>query len=983
MVTHPSPETLREYRDGKLATDAGASIEEHLDDCARCADVYLHVLNERATFGQPSDGPMSLPQPQALPADLQAVLTQLPTPDRPAAAPPIEPMQEIDGYAMVEEIGRGGMGVVYKAIRLAPRQIVAVKVIAGQEFPSADEVARFHREADEVLGLSAAGSRIVRVLDHGECRGRHYIAMEYVAGGSLASRLAEIVRDPPIAARIIAEVADAVELLHSRGLIHRDIKPANILLSTPAGQPIGAVPLARAAPLLSDFGLVKRVDDQQQTPAGGLLGTPDFMAPEMIRDSNKPTVASDVYSLGATLYACLTGRAPFEAATLFDTLKRVEKDYPTPPTRFNRAVPPPLQWICLKCLEKNPARRYRSAAEFAADLRRFLDPEGRVQAGPPPWWLRTGRWIKTNQRIAALGAFLGLVLVSIAALGWQAAQTADERAEREATLRETAEDLLTVQGEALRSARSLAETRAQKAEAERRRAVSERHVAHAARVTAARTLARRGDWQAALPQYTHAIDEGESDALRLRVERLVGYFALNQTDDLTAELAALNRSDLGALRAQVKLLEGAWLLCDVSQMAAGRERVQQALAARDQLFSPADVAFAEALVAPRVGATIAALRRAVEADPLHYLAGSTLAVTLASVGDLDEARRQARFLRAMFPASPMPDLAEALIALIDGDGVALKTRLADVVRRVPADRRAEAEQMQDFLMLILEIRQLGVRLMANEPAAGIGDVRKATQFLAQARKLGGIANPIPLGLPVPAVGVIYHRLFDVLTTYLEVGRPLQNGQAQPAALTRLEALYEDYPEALLLCLGGVMHVRLATEPVNRAELETARVHLAKAADLAARATNAPCILPRSLVAYTSRGLCAIADVGILKLVRAPDPVHHRRLRDDLHRLVADGAPWPKLRRPLLTMFIQMTAAPLTRAQCRDWQLDDPAGKAAYEGRMRELARLGRALLDDWAVDEPNNRDIAGVRRTLDRWASSTGIVEDRAGAPMK
>ncbi|MDG2382749.1 MAG: protein kinase [Pirellulaceae bacterium] len=270
---------------------------------------------------------------------------------------------EFGEYQLLDEIDRGGMGVIYRARQSSLDRIVALKMIKSGQFATAEEIARFHLEAEAAASLDHAA--IVSIYEVGERQGIHFFSMQYVEGCTLASRLAEGPMEPCDAACLILKIAQAVAYAHSKDIVHRDLKPANVLLDN------------EGDPHLTDFGLAKRMtEDNQLTMTGQILGTPAFMAPEQASarvGDLAPLV--DVYAIGALLYTTLTGKQPFEAENEIDLLLKLLDQDPVPPTKVNRRIPKSLEMICLQCMEKNPERRYSSVAAVTQDLQSFLREE--------------------------------------------------------------------------------------------------------------------------------------------------------------------------------------------------------------------------------------------------------------------------------------------------------------------------------------------------------------------------------------------------------------------------------------------------------------------------------------------------------------------------------------------------------------------------------------------------------------------------------
>jgi hypothetical protein len=324
--------------------------------------------------------------------------TQLPSP---ATAPAGASLPEMPGYEILGELGRGGMGVVYKARQTRLNRVVALKMILAGELASAAEVQRFRTEAEAAAHLDHP--HIVPIYEVGEHHGQPYFSMKLVEGTCLSEHLPRLTREPRAAVRLVAAVARAIHHAHQRGIIHRDLKPANIMVD------------GQGEPLVTDFGLAKRVvspggepRESGLTQTGSILGTPSYMAPEQARQPKALTTAVDIYSVGAILYELLTGRPPFQAETPLETVLQVLEKDPAPPRSLKPEIDRDLELICLKCLAKDPQQRYGSAEGLADDLDHWLAGEP-LSVRPPAFASLLRIWLRQNFGAAGWTVVLGLI----------------------------------------------------------------------------------------------------------------------------------------------------------------------------------------------------------------------------------------------------------------------------------------------------------------------------------------------------------------------------------------------------------------------------------------------------------------------------------------------------------------------------------------------------------------------------------------------
>jgi eukaryotic-like serine/threonine-protein kinase len=409
--TCPSLERLQAFQQGRLPEQEVDAVAEHLEGCPSCEELAQRL--DSAT----DDLLIALRNPGAASSSFTTANWQGTPPAADLLAQ--ENWPSLPGYEILGLLGRGGMGVVYKARHLQLNRMVALKQLQQATVPA---LARARLEAEALARLGHPN--IVQIHEIIEQAGSIYLALELVQGGSLEALLTG--KPQPLAetARFVATLARAVHHAHLHGIVHRDLKPANILVDMPEGRAQGL-----GAPKITDFGVAKRLAmDSGQTREGDIIGTPSYMAPEQASGKGQDVgPATDVYALGVILYEMLTGRVPLQGPTAVDTLLLVRSEEPVSPRRLQPRIARDLETICLKCLRKDPARRYVRAEQLADDLQRYLD--GRpILARPTPAWEHAWKWARRHPAWAVLAALLAAGMPVVTALWFRA-----EYAQAEAT----------------------------------------------------------------------------------------------------------------------------------------------------------------------------------------------------------------------------------------------------------------------------------------------------------------------------------------------------------------------------------------------------------------------------------------------------------------------------------------------------------------------------------------------------------------------
>jgi WD40 repeat protein/serine/threonine protein kinase len=443
MRNCPPAEYLAAFLDESIDAAEASVLAQHLESCPACQkslerltsdagnDTWRRLrVPETPTADEPRPGFLRRLE-HMVPEANTLVYSPPENEDRDRAAPRSGQLPSPAGYEILEKRGRGGIGVVYKARDLRLKRIVALKMLLTGADASANEKDRLRIEAESVARFQHPN--IVQIYEIGEHEGRPFLALEFVAGGSLADQLDGTPQPSAVSASLVETVARATHYAHQHGVVHRDLKPGNILLQVesrnveshqaekdPSG--LGAsttLRLGDVQPKIADFGLAKRLDEASHTQTGEVLGTPGYMAPEQARGQSKTIgPAADVYALGAILYQLLTGRPPFQGVTPVETIVQVLHDDPVPPRRLQPQIPIDLETICLKCLAKEPRQRYASALDLAEDLRRFQAGES-IRARRVGPLLQGWRWCRRNPGPAGLLTALALTLFAgVAGVTW-------------------------------------------------------------------------------------------------------------------------------------------------------------------------------------------------------------------------------------------------------------------------------------------------------------------------------------------------------------------------------------------------------------------------------------------------------------------------------------------------------------------------------------------------------------------------------------
>jgi serine/threonine protein kinase len=867
------------------------------------------------------------------------------------------PQADASDYEILEPLGKGGMGVVYRARQLSLGRFVALKMLLGGRPASATELQRFHLEAEAVARLEHPG--IVPVYDFGEYEGHPYFSMKLIAGGSLAKRLDEFAWPEAGPARerarrrvklleLLIPVAEAVHYAHQRGILHRDLKPGNILLDE------------EGRPHVTDFGLAKWLpvpggspasaagsDDGALTETGVILGTPNYMAPEQA--AGRPdavATTADVYGLGAILYQLLTGKPPFREATTLETLRALVEREPVRPRLLRPNLDRDLETVCLKCLEKDPARRYGSAKELADELRRCLHGEP-ILARPIQPWARAGRWCRRNPVLASLSATLLLSLFAIIGLGiarWQSAVEHAQKMEEKEAVAQAAK----TQAEAERDRAETAKIRAEKAEKEANDNLQMAEQRKRATMwQAAQFALARGQRAEALTLYDSlAAAVPAEERTLLRVERLPCLFLQEHWPRLHAELKELSALPLPEkLRARVLLHRGDVGLWEVTGQlpAPARHDLEEALRIPGGL-NDADAAYARGLLTDSVFEAVRQYELALQHQPFHARARVALLMELVLSGQFEAAQQQLNLAVAAHREDPSVAAAGVLLSLLRHDAAAGKQHLQQLRSLLNRER---------FDRLASILNSLEKALQRNEDLQGFSQLN---QVLA-AFQLGPLLQQGPaLGLASPSLTRSAQMVVALLEIYRSVYWAMFFGGDAEALCRRCEELAKKHPEGCIRLLQVCGRSLLVMQHLRANRFERSCQESVRIYDLLEEVARRPTLTLTKAYQHDADWMRALLQASWLaeRLQTAALMAASFQMRPDVPGATIFN-PWLPLSKhgEKLLLVPRRYDRPLVWRLAADSQVNVPIRDTHFSTYLLHFpAEDARLLLADWEADEP-------------------------------
>jgi hypothetical protein len=817
------------------------------------------------------------------------------------ATPPEDGLvgRRIGPYEVRDKIASGGMGSVYRAVRVDDyRQQVAIKLIKpglGGE----DLLRRFRTERQVLAGLNHP--HIARLLDGGTTEdGQPYLVMEFIEGRPIDRYCDEHRLSVRQRLQLFCAVCAAVQHAHQLTVIHRDLKPGNILVDG-AGRP-----------KVLDFGIARVADaDLQQTApgtnVGQLVGTLPYMSPEQVAaDPQALDTRSDVYALGVICYQLLAGRLPHDLTgkSLPEAVRIIGEQEAPPLGAVIKSCRGDLETIVARALEKDKDRRYPSASDLAADVERYLRDEP-ILARPRSAWYQFRKFARRNKALVGgvAATFLALVL-GVIGTGFSLVRALDAEADANEK-RGLAE-----------AAQATALTNLGRAETAERGLRAELALSH---FQTAKLAAQRGDWLQALASYDRALQAGYPDEVEVRLKKVQAWITLNERQLAARELESLaGRGDLGKHAGTVLLLRGDFALPQWDE----RERALELLrAALKEGLAPADAEYARGLLAEKSLDAVGHFEAALRHDPYHHHAHGALLTYLLFLGRLQECKNRSQAFALLFPQDPTPGVVLAIIALCEGDVVAARARLAEF-------RSQLGEKPTEALQAVFDLGAEAIEMTAGADAFG-GTRGKASiprlilKFLALKKRFQEVPSPADLGLRfinLPALANSWGVLFTALR-FQFLGRTRE-------AVEQVERALECNPEGTLY----FWHAHLIMELPKKGRDEM-RAHLVKAERSYRLALETPCLCP--LIRRHARFWGAHAQAMLARPGSSLfDPEMRTRAVHNIRTLLNQDSPNAAECQALFGLAVRVRDYDLARETVAAWEKADPKDLNALRSRAQ-------------------------------------------------
>lgn len=847
----------------------------------------------------------------------------------------------VDDYEIHQELGRGGMGIVYRARQVSLNRFVALKMI-NKSHESPHDLQRFRRECRAIAGIQHPN--IVQIYSVGAYCGKPYITLELCSGGTLYLRLRDGLPSGIQTANWLEQLCRGIQAAHNAGVIHRDLKPENILL------------VADGTPKITDFGLARKLDDLGQTNTGDLLGTPPYMAPEQARGEKTIDHGADIYGLGAILYECLTGKPPFRATNVADTLYQVQYEVPVSPYSLNRSVPIDLDTICMKCLQKDPTHRYASADELADDLKRFQ--EGRpITARRVGTVERSWRWCRRNPAIAGLLFVVGFLLLLGGIGGTVGSLVFRQQAQLQIKARQDADDF---------------RERADMAE-------------HLARVDAGRDALSRGNWDDALKHYQTAISHDREDRLELEVERLRCWFSVLDRPKLKNELDRLIEcTDLTPeQRGLVLLHSGDYLMSRSDTINQARKLVADSLKYPLPL---ADQAYARGLLADDFSQAIGWYSDALQQNRFHHRANSAIVCEWLLSGHFNEARRTADFMSRIYPNDPVAYFAWAWADLLEGRIESSRKHRQEIRRQLVGHSIDDMEKLFDEMEHVVNTLDAWEKDQLNIYSA---ISRLSLASLRITRMNINLLEPI--GFATPSISRLFRAANEV-----SKGMILWQVGFTDSAMAHFHTAERLHPEGgIRLLIASYQATKLPRlNPNNQVfwlEADKIREKAYEAAEATTLLPSSPFRYQARLTAvamdsisqqyeieHANRKLATIAAIVtqpcVLSVVSSAthkqvnmDPNRTNRMHLHTQKLLSESTRYSVARREILPQLVEALPKQTVRVLVEDWLLDEPENLIARRLLAEIELAAGNTLAalshcDQGLRLKPNDHKILELRR---------------------